>query len=192
MTTLAHEHSDSAQRVLHAALELFAEHGFEGTSLQQIADRMGVTKAAVYYHFRTKDDLLAALVGPAYDELESLIAQAEAIPRDAARQKHALELFVEYLMRHRAAAAWMGQDAAALTRPIMRQRSRDLERRLGRALTVGPADPLAHLWTGAIAHAVSDAVLSHPDADEAWLRASVAELSAHLLNGYRIARRRQD
>ena len=40
-----------AQRVLDAALDLFSEHGFAGTSLQDIADRLVLTKAAVYYHF---------------------------------------------------------------------------------------------------------------------------------------------
>lgn len=189
---VADERSASARRVLDAALELFAEHGFEGTSLQQIADRLGVTKAAVYYHFRSKDDLLAGLVEPAFDELNALLADAEALPRDGARQSRALEAFVEYLLRHRAAAAWMGRDAAALTRPVVWEHSRAVDRRLTRLLTVGEADPLAQLWTGAITRAVSQAVLGQPDADELWLRSAVADLSAHLLAGYRAARRRQD
>lgn len=177
--------------MLDAALELFAEHGFDGTSLQQIADRLGVTKAAVYYHFRSKDDLLAALVVPAFDELDALLAGAEALPRDAARQKVALTSFGEYLLRHRAAAAWMSQDAAAMTRPVVWERSQDIQRRLEALVTVGTGDALARFWGGAITRAVSGAVLGQPEADEAWLRTELAELSAHLLAGYRAARRRQ-
>jgi AcrR family transcriptional regulator len=186
------ERSASARRVLDAALELFAEHGFEGTSLQQIADRLGVTKAAVYYHFRSKDDLLTALVEPAFDELDALLAEAEAVPRDTARQKHALEVFGGYLLRHRGTARWMQSDVAALTRPVVRQRTQAINHRLLALLTIGPDDALARLWTAAIAQAVAAAVFSQPDADEDWLRASVAELSSHLLAGYRAARRRQD
>jgi len=40
---------------------LFAEQGYEKTSLREIAERLGVTKAALYYHFRTKDDIVASL-----------------------------------------------------------------------------------------------------------------------------------
>ncbi len=190
MATPQTERSDSAQRVLDAALELFAEQGFEGTSLQQIADRLGVTKAAVYYHFRTKDELLAALVEPAFDELHALLDTTGAMPRGLARQKAVLQAFVGYLLHHRSTAAWMSRDAAALTRPVVWERSRDVESRLDDLLTVGEDDPLARLWTRAIARAVSGAVLDAPQADDDWLRAEVAELSATMLAGYRAARRR--
>ena len=43
------------------ALDLFTEQGFDGTSLRQIAEQLGVTKAAIYYHFESKDDILLAL-----------------------------------------------------------------------------------------------------------------------------------
>ena len=43
------------------ALDLFIEQGFDGTSLRQIAEQLGVTKAALYYHFASKDDILLAL-----------------------------------------------------------------------------------------------------------------------------------
>ncbi|MCW2778399.1 MAG: hypothetical protein JWN17_2124 [Frankiales bacterium] len=185
------ERSGSAQRVLDVALALFTEHGFDGTSLQQIADRLGVTKAAVYYHFRSKDDLLAALVDPAFAELEDLLSRTEALPRGAARQKCALSEFVDYLLRHREAAAWMSRDAAALTRPAVWERAQGTQRRLEALAAPGEDDPLSRLWGGAITQALAGAVLAQPHADEDWLRTEVAELSAHLLSGYRAARRRQ-
>ena len=43
------------------ALDLFTEQGYDGTSLRQIAEQLGVTKAALYYHFESKDDILMAL-----------------------------------------------------------------------------------------------------------------------------------
>jgi AcrR family transcriptional regulator len=48
-------------RILDVALDLFIEQGFDGTSLREIAERLGVTKAALYYHFESKDDILMAL-----------------------------------------------------------------------------------------------------------------------------------
>jgi AcrR family transcriptional regulator len=52
---------DTRERILDVALELFTEQGFDGTSLREIAERLGVTKAALYYHFASKDDILLAL-----------------------------------------------------------------------------------------------------------------------------------
>lgn len=46
------------QRLLAAAASLFAERGYEGTSVQEVVQRAGVTKGAMYYHFESKDDLL--------------------------------------------------------------------------------------------------------------------------------------
>jgi AcrR family transcriptional regulator len=52
---------DTRQRILDVALDLFTEQGFDATSLRQIAERLGVTKAAIYYYFESKDDILLAL-----------------------------------------------------------------------------------------------------------------------------------
>ena len=52
---------DTRQRILDVALDLFIEQGFDGTSLREIAEKLGVTKAALYYHFASKDDILMAL-----------------------------------------------------------------------------------------------------------------------------------
>jgi len=48
-------------RILEVALDLFTRNGFDGTSLREIAETLGVTKAALYYHFASKDDILMAL-----------------------------------------------------------------------------------------------------------------------------------
>ena len=53
--------NDTRQRILNVALDLFTEQGYDGTSLRQIAEQLGVTKAALYYHFESKEDILMAL-----------------------------------------------------------------------------------------------------------------------------------
>ena len=55
------EAASTRERILDVALDLFTEKGFDGTSLREIAERLGVTKAALYYHFASKDDILMAL-----------------------------------------------------------------------------------------------------------------------------------
>jgi AcrR family transcriptional regulator len=49
------------ERILDVALDLFVEKGFDGTSLREIAEELGITKAAIYYYFASKDDILMAL-----------------------------------------------------------------------------------------------------------------------------------
>lgn len=59
---------DSARdEILDAAAELFVKHGYTGTSTRRIADAVGVRQASLYHHFRTKDDILAALLSTTVD-----------------------------------------------------------------------------------------------------------------------------
>jgi AcrR family transcriptional regulator len=71
---------DTKARILDIALELFAEHGYEKTSLREIADRLGVTKAALYYHFKTKDDIVRGIVESMSAPLDEAIAWGEQQP----------------------------------------------------------------------------------------------------------------
>src|SRR5207249_9245344 len=56
-TSQAHARHDTRQRIQTVALELFAEQGYDKTSLREIAERLDVTKAALYYHFKSKEDI---------------------------------------------------------------------------------------------------------------------------------------
>ena len=63
-STAGSTRESTRDRIVAEALDLFAEQGIDGTSLREIAERIGVTKAALYYHFPSKDDLLAAVFEP--------------------------------------------------------------------------------------------------------------------------------
>lgn len=65
------------QRLIDAAIALFIRHSFAGTSLQMIADELGITKAAIYHHFRTREQLLTAVLEPIIDRLREIIEAAE-------------------------------------------------------------------------------------------------------------------
>lgn len=72
------DYTPAQQRVIAAALELFADHGVSGTSLQMIADAIGVTKAAVYHQFRTKEEIVLAVAEHQLTGLEAMLDEAEA------------------------------------------------------------------------------------------------------------------
>ena len=67
--------SGTRERILDVALDLFVEQGFDKTSLREIAERLGVTKAALYYHFQGKDDILMALHMGMHDLMRTSVAQ---------------------------------------------------------------------------------------------------------------------
>ena len=73
--TLGSSAVDTRVRILDAASALFAEHGYAGTSMRDLAEALGMTKAALYYHFPGKAQILMALVEPLLDELEALGGQ---------------------------------------------------------------------------------------------------------------------
>ncbi len=77
MSTTQSPRSDTRARIITVALELFAEHGYEKTSLREIADRLGVTKAALYYHFKTKDDIVHGIVETMAAPIDEAIAWGE-------------------------------------------------------------------------------------------------------------------
>ncbi|HUY08914.1 MAG TPA: TetR/AcrR family transcriptional regulator [Candidatus Dormibacteraeota bacterium] len=60
------EAPSTRERILAAALDLFTEQGFDKTSLREVSERVGVTKAALYYHFRSKEEMLSSLVERAH------------------------------------------------------------------------------------------------------------------------------
>jgi AcrR family transcriptional regulator len=127
------------ERVLEAALALFAEHGVNGTSLQMIADRLGVSKAAVYYQFHSKDEIVLAVVAPVFDDITRAVAIAEAMSSPEARREVALSGMVELTVRHRRLTAVFHGDPAIDT--LVRSRA-DLNEVIERltAILLGP-DP---------------------------------------------------
>jgi len=69
---------DTRAEILDVAAELFTEKGYDATSLREIAERLGITKAALYYHFPSKDDILRALLKPMTTLVTELVDRLEA------------------------------------------------------------------------------------------------------------------
>lgn len=68
------------ERILEEAVKLFYERGFTGTTLDDIAAELGVTKPFIYTHFRSKTDLLAALCKPTIELSLEAVAGAAKLP----------------------------------------------------------------------------------------------------------------
>ncbi|GAA3044693.1 TetR family transcriptional regulator [Kitasatospora albolonga] len=80
MSTTQSPRSGTRGRIVEVALELFSEQGYQETSLREIADRLGVTKAALYYHFKTKDDIVHGIIEQAAAPIDEVIAWGEGKP----------------------------------------------------------------------------------------------------------------
>jgi len=80
------ETADSRAAILEAAKHLFMQDGFRGISMRQIAEAVGVTKAALYYHFQDKEDLFVAIVEQYLVEMAALIDQVTAEQAGARQQ----------------------------------------------------------------------------------------------------------
>jgi AcrR family transcriptional regulator len=79
----AHPRGGTRERIQSVALELFAEQGYEKTSLREIAERLGVTKAALYYHFKSKEDIVGSLVEDYFGQIDALIEWGRVQPHTA-------------------------------------------------------------------------------------------------------------
>jgi AcrR family transcriptional regulator len=113
MSSRAVQAERTRQQILATAQRLFAELGYDATSLQMIADEMGLTKAAVYYHFRAKNEILRAAMQPGIQRLEALLDEAAAIRGRRARTEHLVNGFVDFLIQNRQYAVMASIDPAA-------------------------------------------------------------------------------
>jgi AcrR family transcriptional regulator len=101
--------TDTRNLIRAVALELFAEQGYEKTSLREIAERLGVTKAAVYYHYRTKEEILSSLLDEHLAGMDAIVEWAQAQPAGRERRRAVLE-------RYSALLAGMTDDGPPLIR----------------------------------------------------------------------------
>jgi AcrR family transcriptional regulator len=91
--------SDTKQRIQTVARELFTTRGVQKTSLQEIADRLGITKPALYYHFSSREELVRSIVQPLIDDGEAFLLQQEALGEVEPRTL--LEGYFDFNHRHR-------------------------------------------------------------------------------------------
>jgi AcrR family transcriptional regulator len=89
--------SDTREQIRQVALELFAEQGYEKTSLREIAERLGVTKAALYYHFKTKEDIVTSLFEDFHAEVDTMMDWAREQPPTPETRRDFIRRYAEII-----------------------------------------------------------------------------------------------
>jgi AcrR family transcriptional regulator len=137
------EHSDTRVRIQAVALELFIEQGYEATSLREIAERLGVTKAALYYHFKTKEDIVASLVQDRIEALEEMLDWAEKQPQGPELRRELIRRYSDELHQahHHDTMRFFERNQTALRDHPKSERFREVMLRIMNVLS-DPADPL--------------------------------------------------
>ncbi|MEV0583830.1 TetR/AcrR family transcriptional regulator [Nonomuraea sp. NPDC050310] len=132
--------SSTKQRIQQAARELFARQGVQKTSLQEIADALGITKPALYYHFTSREDLVRSIVLPIVENGASLLTRLEAggpVPPE-----ELLGAFFDFNYAHREDTAMLLGELSTLTELGLIDLVIQWRERLG-ALLLGPEPTLA-------------------------------------------------
>ena len=88
-------HTDTRQRALDVAFDLFTEQGYEKASLREIADRLGIKKASLYYHFPSKEALLAGIMDNLLAPVDELVAWSQTQPRTAETRQEVVRRIAE-------------------------------------------------------------------------------------------------
>lgn len=138
-------------KILAATDHLFGVLGFDATTTRDIAERSGVNKALIHYHFGSKDELLAALLDDYYDRLTTaLVAAMGRHTRLAAQAEAVVDAYADFLAQNRTFCSIVQREVAS---------GRHVERIVARTL---PSFRLGMQWFGQLTpHAPDDPELIH-------------------------------
>jgi AcrR family transcriptional regulator len=91
---------DTKAQIRTVALELFTERGYDATSLREIAERLDITKAALYYHYKNKEDIILSLVDAYVEAIDELLTWVRKQDRSMATREQALERWTAIVLNH--------------------------------------------------------------------------------------------
>jgi AcrR family transcriptional regulator len=106
---------ETRSRLRELALQLFAEQGYEQTSLREIAERLGVTKAALYYYYKSKEDIVRDLVEDYMAQIDQLIAWGKDQPRSAQTRAEIVRRYLDIIVNGTAVFRLLHQNQAAVS-----------------------------------------------------------------------------
>ncbi|MDT3438905.1 TetR/AcrR family transcriptional regulator [Pseudofrankia sp. BMG5.37] len=158
--------TDTRGRILDAAVSLFGEHGYAGTSVRDIAERLGLTKAALYYHFPSKETILDALLDPFVTELTRIVELVRGAPPP--EPKVIIELMAGLLAGPGSILCAFVNDPSVLHRKIGEEDVFSFSEEVVRALAGSDPTPTALLRArcalGAVQSGILGAAFSRPRA----------------------------
>ncbi|MEV4170845.1 helix-turn-helix domain-containing protein [Nonomuraea sp. NPDC049709] len=178
---------DTRSRIIETARELFTAQTYRAASMRDIAARVGITKPSLYHHFRSKSELLASLVEPPIDELETAIEaaseQASAGIGPAEVRRRVLEGCLDVMLAHRETMVLLLHDASVYGDETTGTMSRVVGL-MNRAvdLLAGPdPDWRRRVRAAQALAAVTDPITQLPDVPAADLRAELLRGAAAVL-----------
>ncbi|WP_203926493.1 TetR family transcriptional regulator [Virgisporangium ochraceum] len=167
-------------RILAEAIEMFTRHGYHRTTLRLLADRLGITKAAILYHFPAKDRIIVALMDPFVVAIEEAIEHAAAIPFPDSRRV-LLDGILDAYLANQQLLLMARTDASIFTHEETYQRFMRMPGRVIEIM-VGPDAPLEDkVWAVQLMGTLGDSVLFFGDAPKAELREAILQGTLRLL-----------
>src|SRR5580704_12371868 len=157
----ADRYSAAQHRVIRAALDLFAVHGVSGTSLQMIADAIGVTKAAVYHQFKTKQDIVLAVAEAELARLAAALDAAEAEESGLRAREVLLTQVIDLAVARRRMVGALQTDPVMVRFLAEHKPFRQLMDRLFSIVVGEDADAAARVPAAMLSAAIGGAVM-HP------------------------------
>ncbi|MER7440676.1 helix-turn-helix domain-containing protein [Micromonospora avicenniae] len=134
-------------RIKAVALELFTEQGYEKTSLREIAERLNVTKAALYYHFKSKDEIVSSFVEDRLQQIDAIVAWAETQPTNRETRRELIARYADAMFTgdHPSVMRFFEQNQTVLKSLVAGQQMRGRMMQLASALCHGDDSPAAQL-----------------------------------------------
>ena len=142
--------SNRRGELLAAGLEAFQESGYEGTSIADVVNTLGMSKAAFGYHFESKEQLLIDLVEPLLDDLESTLDRFPRHPSWPDEGQELLSVYLDVLLEHRDLIIWIDGDKAVLQHQALGKRLTDTNRRVSEAIRGDNRSSAARLGASAV------------------------------------------
>ncbi|WP_328480465.1 TetR/AcrR family transcriptional regulator [Streptomyces sp. NBC_00377] len=133
---------NTRQRIQDVALELFAEQGYEKTSLREIAERLEVTKAALYYHFKTKEEIIVGIFTDLTKPIEDLIDWGKSQPHTLETKQELVRRYSQALSEATPLFRFMQENQATVRELQIGDSFKDRMRSL-RDIIIDPDAPLA-------------------------------------------------
>ena len=176
----------TSERIRSVAAELFADKGYGETSLREIAERLGITKAALYYHYPSKEQLLQAIVLPFFDDIRVLVDHAEQELPSGPALRSFFEAYLDMLLRHRTVCALFLRDASSLVAIVpLYKEALHLTRRLNSSIAGPDATDEQRLRTAAAFEVLGVALLTSswlPDIPDDTVRKTLLDAAVRVLD----------
>ncbi|MFE3793250.1 TetR/AcrR family transcriptional regulator [Nocardia tengchongensis] len=106
------------EAIRDAALQLFASKGFDHSSLREVADAVGITKASLYYHYASKVDLLVAIIEPMFDEVRDQVERLDDLPATPENVREVIRERLHSTLANRQVGALCMRDTVAIVNAL--------------------------------------------------------------------------